>query len=157
MTIATALRFMRAVGAILVAVAIVLVSAPAGAASNHKIKGTITLGGTVVTLTGDKTIDIRANLEGSDIASLKGECVGSNGYSDLQAGAPVVVKNDKGRTIATSSLDAGVPGTRQCVFGFTAKVPDATFYVIEVTHRGEVTYSRKQLEKRKWRLALSLS
>jgi hypothetical protein len=137
-------------------VATAALASPAGAASRHTLRGTFTLSGQVVTLTGDRSIDIKAPLEGADIAVLKGDCSGIHGYDDLAEGAAVVVKNDKGRTIANTQLGAGTPATGACTWTFKTSVPDASFYAVTVSHRGEITYSKKQLTKSKWAIALSL-
>jgi len=83
-------------------------------------------------------------------------CQGTAGYDDLTQGAPVTVKNENGSIIATSSLDAGVADstypTVVCHFSFTVEnLPDAKFYAIEISHRGEVTYSKDQLSGNGWK------
>jgi hypothetical protein len=35
-------------------------------------------------------------------------------------------------------------------------VPDANFYQVEVSHRGAVTYSKDDMDKRQWIIAVEL-
>jgi hypothetical protein len=85
-------------------------------------------------------------------------CTGTGGYTDLHAGTSVVVKNEDGKVLATGTLDAGkIVALETCGFKFNvANVPDANFYQVEVSHRGEVTYSKKDLDDRRWNIDLSL-
>ena len=72
--------------------------------------------------------------------------------------APVVVKDGAGTVLATSVLQLGTktgPGT--CVFKFEVKgVPETEFYQVEVSHRGAMTYSKRDLESSGWTTSLSL-
>lgn len=43
-----------------------------------------------------------------------------------------------------------------CQFSFEVEVPDASFYSVEVSHRGAVNYSRADLEAAAWTLDLTL-
>jgi hypothetical protein len=95
-------------------------------------------------------------------------CGGTGGYQDMQGGillgdtavgaAPVVVKDGAGTVLATSVLQLGTktgPGT--CVFKFEVKgVPETEFYQVEVSHRGAMTYSKRDLESSGWTTSLSL-
>lgn len=83
-------------------------------------------------------------------------CAVGGGYSDIRAGAQVVVTDDAGRTLALGQLGDGtlrLPdlehwGTRSCVFPFSVQVPGGhDFYGVEVTHRGVVRYSAGQLRQ----------
>lgn len=92
----------------------------------------------------------------------------SRGYSDIRTGAPVVVQDGSGDVIATTSLEEGrtidagpiefLPGGRLylCQWRFTVSIPDAEFYVVEVSHRGGRTYSRAELAASNWTVELSL-
>lgn len=94
--------------------------------------------------------------DGSGIAAQDRACHGTGGYSDIGAGAPVTVADEAGTVIATGSLDGGAVQTGECFFTFTIAVPDADFYRIEVSHRGEMTYSRQQMEDNGWMIFLTL-
>jgi hypothetical protein len=72
------------------------------------------------------------------------------GYDDLVVGGQVVIADGSGSVLATSSLTGGVEDITGCTFDYTAQVPDATFYQITVTHRGALTYSREELQSKKW-------
>jgi hypothetical protein len=71
------------------------------------------------------------------------DCHGAGGYDDIAAGTQVTIKDQAGAIIATGALDGGTwfSGTKEsCGFHFVvSKVPDATFYSIEVSHRGALT------------------
>ncbi len=81
-----------------------------------------------------------------------GSCEGSGGYSDIQEGATVNVLNQDGTVIATGALGSGTAVTRsECDFPINVdNVPDATFYKIEVTHRGQLTFSKSEMESNDW-------
>jgi len=71
------------------------------------------------------------------------QCAGYGGYSDITEGAPVVVKDAAGKTVAEGQLQQGVV-RGGCSFQFLVKaIPDGSkFYSFEVSHRGAVTVTR---------------
>lgn len=75
-------------------------------------------------------------------------CAGSDGYDDLKAGAEVVVSDSSGKTIAVGSVTDSAAHGAVCLLTFeVAKVPSGkNFYGIEVTHRGVVKYSEKEMK-----------
>ena len=83
-------------------------------------------------------------------------CAPSGGYSDIGDGAEVVVSNAAGHTLAIGSLGTGKKSLGSCIFPFTVHdVPTGQkFYGVEVTHRGAVQESEKDMERGK--VALSL-
>ncbi|MCH9036369.1 MAG: hypothetical protein IH860_03485 [Chloroflexi bacterium] len=112
-------------------------------------------------------------------------CSGSGGYDDIREGAQVVVKNEEGEVIATSSLQQGTgrdllvalleaadelegketPTSASgfeglelvvCVLPFEVAVPNAAFYSVEVSHRGELSYSREELDEIDWSVDFEL-
>jgi hypothetical protein len=90
--------------------------------------------------------------------ALPGKCEGNGGYSDLSAGASVILKDESDRTIAATSLGWGTSDSTVCTFKFTlSDVPDnATFYNIEVSHRGTVSFSHADMVKSGWTIGLSI-
>lgn len=79
------------------------------------------------------------------------------GYEDISEGTGVTISNAGGTVVATSNLGLGVPSALGgCEFDFTAKVPDSTFYKIEVSHRGQVTFSKSDLASSNWEADLTL-
>lgn len=73
-------------------------------------------------------------------------CVGASGYSDVNPGTPVTVKNGKGEILATTYLEEGKGGRYMCTFGFTFDVTEGQDrYVVAVGKRGELSYSFEQL------------
>lgn len=105
---------------------------------------------------------------GSSSHTIKGRLVivddcASSGYSDVDEGTQVVVKDGDDKILATGELGISKPVPEledlgdPCGFNFTVDdVPDAAFYSIEVGHRGELTFSKAKLEKRDWRVEFSL-
>jgi hypothetical protein len=85
-------------------------------------------------------------------------CSGSGGYSDVDFGADVRVRNQNGDLIASSHLEQGhANGLATCVFKFTVKnVRDAGFYSIEVSRRGELSYSKDDMAKNDWKVSATL-
>ncbi len=77
-------------------------------------------------------------------------CSGSGGYDDIESGAQVIVYDNKDTKLATASLGEGVALTSMaCRFTFTVHdVPaqDADLYGIEVTSRGQITFSQEQAD-----------
>lgn len=85
-------------------------------------------------------------------------CSGTGGYDDIQAGTSVVVSDENGKVLATGHLDAGkISALETCRFTFDLNgVPDASFYQVEVSHRGKVTFSSDDLSKKGWQVDLTL-
>ena len=77
-------------------------------------------------------------------------CLGSGGYDDMRAGAPVVVFDDAGKKVGIGELEVGqASSTVRCVFNFTVpEVPaGGKIYSIEVSHRGEIPFKPAQAKK----------
>jgi len=73
-------------------------------------------------------------------------CEGGDGYSDIKASTPVVVTNDKGEVLATSSLGPGKGDAAQCAFSFNFPATEGQErYVVSVGRRGAFTYTFGQL------------
>lgn len=93
-------------------------------------------------------------------------CTGSRGYSDIQEGAQVTVKDEANMLLAVGRLGPGT--TREarrtqftaysyCQFSFAIpSIPDRPFYQVEVSHRGALSYQRDDLESRSWTVDLSI-
>lgn len=88
-------------------------------------------------------------------------CWGDRGYTDISEGTNVVVRDGEGAVIGTSSLDAGVRvedirdfgnySFWRCEFSFDVLVPaDSPFYALDVSHRGELTYSNADMVTLGW-------
>lgn len=128
------------------AVLVAAMGAPAGAAQKQSLRGTM-------------------SLQEGFFGTAGRPCSGSGGYDDIRTGAQVNVRNDKGRVLAVGQLGAGVavsagatqyPTFMYCEFPFSARVPEAKFYAIEVSHRGANTYSLKDMKRSRWRVTLTL-
>ena len=128
-----------------IAVIALVILAACGSSSSHVLHGTMTILNTDNVFTDPS------------IASGKA-CVGTNGYDDLAGGAQVKVTNEKGTLIGSSALGLGqVDSSGHCVFPYRVKnIPGANFYTVEVSHRGGLTHSAKELDDLKWSLDFTL-
>jgi hypothetical protein len=80
---------------------------------------------------------------------------GSGGqYSDISRGARVYVEDRSRTAVATGSLTGGVLSKQGCTFDFRVRVPDLPFYRINVTQRGQMVYSHRDMARRGWRVWL---
>jgi hypothetical protein len=75
-----------------------------------------------------------------------GMCTTSGGYADIREGAQVVIKDDTGKVVATTTLGPGVSASGTCTFPFSVTVPTGSdFYAVELGRRGSVHYTAEQL------------
>ena len=82
---------------------------------------------------------------------------GSGGYDDIGPGMPIKVRNEEGTLIASGFLpDSGEDTSSGCIWTVKLEVPDAEQYVIEGGDRGELAYSREELEQEGWIASLTL-
>lgn len=111
----------------------------------HKLTGTIDV------------VDTDNYFRGSD-GSSDTSCAASGGYSDIAEGTQVIVKDRDGKTLAVGRLEQGERQTAlYCTFAFTVEgIKDASFYKVEISHRGEQNYSRTDLEDQDWNIGLKL-
>lgn len=155
-----------------VLVALIVIGAVAFSASQR--------GGDGLTLTGAFTLSDTESVSGTAEA-----CSGTGGYSDFGPGMNVTIRNGSGAIIAsanTTSLDADERfGSEEetetedgdepmspkeladsmfeflgCTVVFEVDVPSEEFYEIEVGKRGELSYSRQELEEKDWDVSLTL-
>ncbi len=74
------------------------------------------------------------------------DCEGTGGYSDVNAGTPVTVKNGKGEILTTTYLEQGRGGRYMCTFGITFEITEGQDrYVVNVGRRGELSFSFAEL------------
>jgi hypothetical protein len=129
-------RLMRA---LLLAALLTGCAATAAPTESHDIDGTFTL-----------------HAQEGNFAS---NCTGDGGYSDIARGMGLTLKDGEGKILATTRLGSGeaTDDRQECVFDFTfTDVPDAEFYVLESSRRGEQTYSIEDLEAADWTLSLEI-
>lgn len=101
-------------------------------------------------------------------AGPNGTCRGSGGYSDIVPGMPVTVKDQAGTIIATgaANFDGSAPTAtwtaslgvvNLCDLKFEIdNLPVATFYSIEVGHRGALSFSAADLAAAGWHVDFTL-
>ncbi len=96
------------------------------------------------------TFTVHGTMQVDSGTSFSGYCSSADGYDDVQEGTAVVVYNPAGTKVAIGQLGPGKPhGRSTCQYRFTvADVPDQwSVYSIEVGHRGQVNYSRHDLDQ----------
>ena len=108
-----------------------------------------------------RTIKGTFQLIDSDISRNGSICKGTGGYSDIEKGLKVVVKNEKSEIIGISALGPdsykGEYSSVTCSFPFVVEgLPNAKFYSIEVGRRGSLTYTPIELKEKDWEVAFSL-
>jgi hypothetical protein len=107
---------------------------------------------------GPPTVAVTGSLELDDVDTALAECVGQGGYSDIDAGATVIVTDQSGRILGSGALDPGTASGGECTYTFS--IPgvrqDEQRYAVEVTHRGKVVSSATQMESNNWNFQLSL-
>jgi len=84
-------------------------------------------------------------------------CEGIGGYSDIRSGTGVTLKDGGGKVLATSFLDSVSGTSNSCVFKVSlASVPEVPFYTVEISHRGQLSYSLADMKTQDWSLDLTL-
>ncbi|MGY4867315.1 DUF732 domain-containing protein [Mycolicibacterium elephantis] len=74
-------------------------------------------------------------------------CSGAGGYSDIDAGAQVTVKNGKGDILTTTFLEPGKGGRYMCTFAFSFEITEGEDrYVVSLGRRGDMGYSFADLK-----------
>jgi hypothetical protein len=87
---------------------------------------------------------------------------GDVGYDDINAGTAVVLRDGSGAVLARTTLGPGAMRVNakdfreDCVFTFSATVPDRASYDIEVGNRGSVSFSRTDLSRAGWHPTLTI-
>lgn len=85
----------------------------------------------------------------SGVETFQDECFGSGGYDDMAAGTQVVIRDADGKTVAVGELGPGTPESSvTCVFTFNVRdVPaGSNIYSVEISHRGEISFSPDEAE-----------
>lgn len=88
-------------------------------------------------------------------------CEGTGGFRDIEDGTPVALRDGDGNVRGTARLEIASreafgnhPG---CIYTFAFDdVADADFYAVEIADRGEVVFSRAELEAANWRIQTEL-
>lgn len=103
------------------------------------------------------TVTVTADSLSSE-QTMDGSCVTGNGYDDVRTGAQVTVRDDASKVVALGALTEGhvteqftegalIGYAYKCTFKFAVTgVPEGhAIYSVEVSHRGELHYSRADL------------
>jgi hypothetical protein len=81
------------------------------------------------------------------IVATSGVCSGSGGYGDITSGTVVDIRNESGELLTQTSLEVGRGDEYRCTFPFTFTVTEGEDqYVIEVSHRGSLSFSFTELD-----------
>ena len=89
-------------------------------------------------------------------------CQGTGGYDDIRDGLEVAVTDAAGTVIGLGRLSSKpgedtFAGRRTCEYEFTVSgLPDASFYGVEVGHRGVVRFSAADLAQKGWAVEVEL-
>ena len=98
------------------------------------------------------TLQLDASTE--SVISSERECpLSHGGYADIGTGTQVTVYDASGKAVATGMVGMGVPvgdvgeRTSRCHFAFSVPgVPEGSaIYAVEISHRGQVRFSRDDL------------
>jgi hypothetical protein len=93
----------------------------------------------------------------SSVETNGSSCYTSGGYSDVNSGTNVSVKNGDGKLLGVTDLSSGVTvGSYRCKFSFELEVSKSDFYSFDIGNRDEVSYSKDELESKDWNLELTL-
>jgi len=93
----------------------------------------------------------------SSVETNGSSCYTSGGYSDVNSGTNVTVKNGDGKLLGVTDLSSGVTvGSYRCKFSFELEVSKSDFYSFDIGNRDEVSYSKDELESKDWNLDLTL-
>jgi hypothetical protein len=93
----------------------------------------------------------------SSVETNGSSCYTSGGYSDVNSGTNVTVKNGDGKLLGVTDLSSGVTvGSYMCKFSFELEVSKSDFYSFDIGNRDEVSYSKEELEDKGWNLELTL-
>ena len=107
--------------------------------------GTITSSWANTTMTGQMTVVTSTSTLSSSYTSYGssgGSCVTYRGFSDIAEGVSVTVRDSSGAIAGVGRLEAGRSSSYGCTFPFTvADLPRSEFYTVEISHRGEVTFT----------------
>jgi Protein of unknown function (DUF732) len=100
------------------------------------------------TVTGSFALrDDSPNMYAPAITVSGSSCSGSGGYSDIDEGRQVTVKNGKGDILTTTVLESGEGGRFLCTFKFWFDITEGEDrYVVTVSRRGDMSYSFAELK-----------
>lgn len=103
-------------------------------------------------------------------------CSGDGGYSDIRAGADVVLRGGDGSVLASGRLSEGEARHKETQLNFTmddgekhyivnfdcvltfrlSDIPAEEFYELSVSHRGSVMYTMDEFEEQRWNIQISI-
>lgn len=130
-------------------------------ASKHTLSGALTVGSTNATDACGYNGDARQRLErlhelfdGRTFPCPDGP---GGGYNDLRDGTSVSVSDGAGTLLATGHLKDGLQKMTGVTFNFTvSELPDADFYKVSIGGRGELPYSKSDLESAGWSVSATI-
>lgn len=83
-------------------------------------------------------------------------CFGQGDFVALKQGAEVTIRNETDTIIGTGKLSGGVVKPGNCVFTFTATVPEAAFYRMSVASLALPTLSLQDMTRANWKVTIPL-
>ncbi len=85
------------------------------------------------------------------------------GYPDIRKGTEVTVRDGAGAVLGTAALSGGTLRRSplrgkddDCVFSFSLAVAERDAYLVEVGRRGDVKFSKADLERANWKADLTI-
>ncbi len=83
-------------------------------------------------------------------------CKGKDAYADLTAGASVVLKDNKGATLANGKLPQGQATPDVCVWHLVLhNLPELPSYSLQISKRPAVSLTMQQLQDKAWTAQIS--
>lgn len=125
-----------------IAVVVVLLLGVAGLVIGLRSSG----GSSRITLHGALELDNgTSGFDDTNYASSGDGCAGTDGYSDLAPGVSITVYDNSGKVVSVGALGSGTDVGSACIFTWLIHgVPKSPFYKVEISHRGQLTYSYQQ-------------
>lgn len=105
-------------------------------------------GGGATTPAPARTFVATGRLTLQDMDTVRANCRGQGGYSDIQTGTQVIVYDASGKQLAVGQLGLGAAADAfDCIYPFVVTgvpVGDGGPYSVEVSHRGKIAFTRAQ-------------
>jgi Protein of unknown function (DUF732) len=79
------------------------------------------------------------------ITMMGSSCQGSGGFSDVQPGTTVLVKNGAGKNLTQTQLGPGIGSSTMCLFPFSFELKEGEDqYVVSISRRGDIPFTFAQ-------------
>lgn len=82
-------------------------------------------------------------------------CVGLGGYSDIRAGRQLIFRNESGKIIGVTTLQAS-DSTDSCTWNFALDVPQSEYYAVSIPMVFEYIFTDQDIDDQDGRISLPL-